>query len=215
MSLLWKRCPFCKRYILESHLINHVRVAHIKTTQDSKKFSFEDKILTTDDSGRIISLEEYAEIHGEVVNDRDRERRLLNIKPTKKDAQKNIFQEISQIEEKPQPRFNLPLKIECRYCHKFIEKNKIREHNILKHLDELPIKHRQEKKHPLPKLKKKKGGEPDIAPEGEQGNMAEAFKQAFNETRYGAKGMHHRHEWDGKFGSTPLHDDYDDESDSE
>ena len=108
-----------------------------------------------------------------------------------------------------------PLKIECRYCKKIVKKNKINEHNSLYHPDKLPASHKQDRNSLLPKHKKKHDGDVDIEPEGKLGNIAEAFKQAFNEIRYGAKGMHHRHEWDGKFGSTPLHDDYDDESDSE
>jgi hypothetical protein len=46
--------------------------------------------------------------------------------------------------------------------------------------------------------------------------VREAFRQAFDEPRDGSKGLGHmEREWDGKFGSFPLHDDYDDESDSE
>ena len=52
-------------------------------------------------------------------------------------------------------------------------------------------------------------------PENQEGNVAEAFRQAFDEKRDGSKGFGHmRREWDGKFGSFPLHDDYNDESDS-
>jgi hypothetical protein len=53
-----------------------------------------------------------------------------------------------------------------------------------------------------------------LAPEGEEGNIAEKLKQALSESRYGGKGMHHFHEPDGKFGSTPSYDDYGEDSDS-
>ena len=56
----------------------------------------------------------------------------------------------------------------------------------------------------------------DIVPDGQEGNIAEAFRQAFDEKRDGSKGLGHmRRESDGKFGSFPLHDDYSDESKSD
>lgn len=46
-------------------------------------------------------------------------------------------------------------------------------------------------------------------------NVAEAFHQAFDEKMDGGKGLGHmQREWDGKFGSLPLYDNYDDESGS-
>mgnify|MGYP001583569782 CR=1 FL=1 len=44
----------------------------------------------------------------------------------------------------------------------------------------------------------------------------EALNQSFDETRYAGKYLGHmRREWDGKFGSLPLYDDHDDESNPE
>ncbi len=47
-------------------------------------------------------------------------------------------------------------------------------------------------------------------------HIPESFIQSFDESRDGSKGLGHlAREWDGKFGSYPLHDNYDDESTSE
>lgn len=168
-----------------------------------------EKTFTTDDSGVLISIEEYASLHGETSN--SHERNYFDRDKTKNGDTESVFQKIVKVAKEPLKRVQKPQKIECRYCHKFVKRSKIGIHNQLHHPDKLPANYKLEKNPIPPKVKKKS----DIEPEGELGNMADAFRQAFNETRYGAKGMHHRREWDGKFGSTPLHDDYNDESGSE
>ena len=61
-----------------------------------------------------------------------------------------------------------------------------------------------------------KSDRPHLVPEGQEGNMGEAFRQAFNEKRDGSKDFaHFRRQWDGKYGSHPLHDDYSDESNAD
>lgn len=208
MNFPWKICPFCHKYVIESQYVGHVKAVHISPSAEN------DKILTTDDSGKIISLKEYAEIHGDVRSSEISEKRGINIKPFRQGHQENIFQKIAHIKEKHQPRHKGPLKIECRYCHQFIEKDKIGKHNLLKHPHELPVETGQQKRLLRPNSKED-NDDVILVPEGEEGNIAEKLKQALDESRYGFKGMHHRHEWDGKFGSTPLHDDYSDESDSD
>jgi hypothetical protein len=209
-----KKCQKCNQWFLEKDYFIHTR-----THYSAKNYSSDEKILTTDDSGVLISIEDYASLHGEVSSSASHERDYYDANIVKNKNTESVFQKIAQMASEPikkiQPfRKIKSKKLKCRYCNKFIEKDKINEHNNLYHPNEMPSKNTQEIHSLLPKHKKKNKNEPDIAPEGKLGNMAEAFKQAFNETRYGAKGMHHRHEWDGKFGSTPLHDDYDDESDS-
>jgi|GEM_PF-5813529 len=55
----------------------------------------------------------------------------------------------------------------------------------------------------------------ELFPENQEGNVAEAFRQAFDEKSDGSKGLgHFRREWDGKFGSYPLHDDDSGEKDN-
>lgn len=203
------QCKKCSQWFLEKDYANHLRTHH-----PVQNYSNNEKILTTDDSGVLISIEDYASLHGEPSSPAAYERNYYDSNKTKNKNTENVFQKIARMANKPFKRVQEPKKIKCRYCNKFVEKDKIREHDKLYHLDEIPLKYIQEKQPFLPKHKEKNESESDIAPEGKLGNMAEAFKQAFNETRYGAKGMHHRHEWDGKFGSTPLHDDYNDESES-
>lgn len=204
MTELRKECPYCKESVLEEHYIQHL-LSHLINAPESSKTSDNELVLTYDESGRIISLREFAKEYGDLSD--ESYDRYLNIHSNLKVESSNVFQKIANMEEKPENKPKQPLKIECRHCHKFIEKSKINDHNRSMH-----PKHNKTQQR---KQNKKEDSQPNIAPEGEFGNMAEAFWQAMDEKRYGAKGMHHRHEWDGKFGSTPLHDDYSDEADSD
>ncbi len=209
MRTQWMKCKICSQKFLEKDYINHLRTNH-----SAQNYSGNNKTLTTDDSGALITIEDYASLHGEPSSSASHERNYHDSNKVKNENAENVFQKIAQMINEPFKRVQQSKKIKCRYCHKFIEKDKISDHGKLFHPDKISSKFRQKGQSLPPEYKKENKGETDIAPEGKLGNMAEAFKQAFNENRYGAKGMHHRHEWDGKFGSTPLHDDYDDEADS-
>lgn len=207
MENRWVQCTHCKRWVIKKDYSDHVLRLHIPQNQGDKE-----KSLTTDDSGRLISLEDYAELHGEKINNVNKERDYHDGNNINLEKQTGIFQKIASIKELFKKK---PLKVECRYCHKLVKRIKIKQHIHIHHSDILHVENKQSKKQIPLRREKQKDSDPSIAPEGQLGNVAEAFKQAFNETRYGAKGMHHRHETDGKFGSTPLHDDYSDEADSD
>ncbi len=178
------------------------------TNEESSTHSY--RTLTTDDSGTIISMEEYASLHGETYS--KNENRLLNIKKSIPLESRKTFKEIANLKEQHLPK---QTKIRCIYCQKFIEKEKIKEHNNHAHPNEILFSPKRKLR--STNVNKQLKIKPDdfLAPEGKEGNIAEKLKQALDEARYGGKGMHHRHESDGKFGSTPLHDDYGDESDSD
>jgi hypothetical protein len=170
-------------------------------------------ILTTDDSGRVISLTDYASLHGENNSDGTGNRDRIKSVPRKPS---NLFQVIANLKEKYTPVISSRQpKIKCRYCQKFIEREKIKEHNNQAHPNETPFTPKYEVGAKRFEAQFKAKRDDFFAPEGQEGNIAEKLKQALDESRYGGKGMHHRHESDGKFGSTPLHDDYGDESDSD
>lgn len=204
MENRWVQCTHCKRWVIKKDYSDHIMRLHIPQNQGEKE-----NFLTTDDSGRLISLEDYAELHGGKIN---KERDYHDGNNINLEKQTSIFQKIADIKETKKKK---PLRVECRYCHKLVKRIKIKQHVHVHHSDKLNVENKQSKKQITLKREKQKESESSIAPKGQLGNMAEAFKQAFNETRYGAKGMHHRHETDGKFGSTPLHDDYNDEADSD
>jgi len=209
MRARWKKCKICNQRFHENDYANHLRVIH-----SIQNHSDNNKTLTTDDSGTLISIEDYASLHGEPSSSASDDRNYHDLNKSKNENTENVFQKIAQMVNEPFIRKKQSKKIKCRYCNRFIEKDQINKHDKIYHPDKISLKNRQEKHSIPPKHKKNNKSETDIEPEGKLGNMAEAFKQAFDETRYGAKGMHHRHESDGKFGSTPLHDDYEDESDS-
>lgn len=168
-------------------------------------------IFTTDDSGKVISLEEYASLHGE--DNSVNWDKIVNTKKPLPKEHRNLFQEIANLKESLPQRASS--KIRCIYCQKFIEKDKIKEHNNQAHPNEILFSPKNKTR--IKNLGAKRKSEPHnfLAPEGQEGNIAEKLRQALDESRYGGKGMHHRHESDGTFGSTPLHDDYGDESDSD
>lgn len=210
-----KKCPYCDKRLFGSDYTSHILKNHIEKVANSISTNPSD-LLTTDDSGIVIRMSEFADLHGEARIDFDWDKRYRNFKSALNMQGEKSFQKIAQSKEVHLPPSKQSLKIECRYCHKIIEKDKIKEHNALKHFDDLPSNSKPSyRKVQKPKEKDAETNDVTFAPEGEEGNIAEKLKQALDEPRYGAKGMHHRHEWDGKFGSTPLHDDYGDESDGE
>lgn len=204
------QCEKCKHWFLKKDYDNHLSKCYSTQFESNKE-----KILTTDDSGVLITIEDYAKLRGALSESEQSGRNYYD--SNMRTTSGNDFKKIAQMSNKPPapPQKNKQPLIECRFCDKFIEKEKIGEHNKLCHPDKLAEIYKQDKYISKLKHKKENQEDTDLAPEGKLGNIAEALKQALNEFRYGAKGMHHRHEWDGKFGSTPLHDDYGDESDSE
>jgi len=164
----------------------------------------------TDNSGKVISLADYVMLHGDPPVNYEN----LPPMPTNRLIPKtNIFKHIANSKDTVKPKSRKNKKVKCKFCQLYIYRDEIREHNLLNHPNESHLEH-----NPALTAKKGKGNFSDnqpLAPAGQEGNIAEKLKQALDESRYGGKGMHIRHEGDGKFGSTPLHDDYGDESDSE
>jgi len=104
--------------------------------------------------------------------------------------------------------------VQCPYCHSPVRRDRLRKH-VAKRCP----------KTVNPQMSRTKGRKPGVTvgdvqktgreTKGERTKL-EALRQSDHESRFGEKyvGQSHR-EWDGKFGSIPLHDDYGDEADAE
>ena len=103
---------------------------------------------------------------------------------------------------------------QCPYCHCAVRRDRLQKHVASR----CP-------KRAMPQAPRGKGTKPgmtdrDVQKTSRETNgertKLEALRQSDYESRFGEKyvGQSHR-EWDGKFGSIPLHDDYGDEADAE
>ena len=91
--------------------------------------------------------------------------------------------------------------VTCPVCHGNVTSKRLK-----KHLNKVHGASSETDK-PKPVTPVQRKNQEDIVPE--------SLYQDLSEKRDGSKGLGHmRREWDGKFGSFPLHDDYNDESDS-
>lgn len=115
----------------------------------------------------------------------------------------------SDMEEFASFQLNKKLLVDCPVC-----KVKVSSKRLNKHLNKV---HNASKKEILNSSGKKvTHNDLPLTTEDKANVLPESFYQDLDEKRDGSKGLGHmRREWDGKFGSFPLHDDYSDESNSD
>jgi hypothetical protein len=172
----------------------------------------------------LCDTNQYAKLKGDLRNSNRRSNRLANVTSNKKpEPQENIFAEIANMpkpKSKFKPRFKgrkRSKKIKCLYCNSIVNEKNIERHIRKVHPGEQPLSSATKKAELQNRRgRNSKSDRPHLVPEGQEGNMGEAFRQAFNEKRDGSKDFaHFRRQWDGKYGSHPLHDDYSDESNAD
>lgn len=151
----------------------------------------------TDDSGNVISLKEYIDLHCE----RPVHHQAIPGIKLYEEPDRNIFAEIAHMEEKPSPRLvNL---VRCEYCGVKVRRDNIGGHTIkVHHTSDLRFKSLEKSK----SHKQRRKAQSYISPAGQS---------RFPEDREKSDEMaHYRREGNGQFGSYPLHDDYGDEADA-
>ena len=223
------KCPECndefRLEVLDEHLNQAHGLSNLRSQKDSPKEVGDqpspEPRWTTDDSGVVISMEQKAKWYGDTHSSEERNKRLANVTLNKKrKPQENTYVEIAKMKE-TRPKSIFPksknYKVKCAYCGAIVFERNIKKHLKKVHPDKiLSEKKTKSKKNNKSKRKIPKSDRPHLVPEGQEGNVGEAFRQAFNEQRDGSRDFaHFRRQWDGKFGSHPLHDDYSDESNAD
>lgn len=105
---------------------------------------------------------------------------------------------------------------QCPHCKCSVRSDRLQGHILQKCSVGRKLKS-QANKSPRIKQRAKVEASPSIDPETQKTSLEEeALRQSFDEPIYGGKYLGHmRREWDGKFGSLPLYDDYEDEADAD
>ena len=224
-------CPKCNARVRKDRIEKHLRKVHGLSSEQrseihSKPTTKTGSRWTTDDSGVVITIEQWAKLHGE-INTRDRlDKRLANVSLKKKPRKRaSNFERIDDIpnrkvvppnsrtrkKDKNTPRRALK---KCEYCSASVRVDRMKKHLQKVHgVSSQAPKKLQGGKNKYHKANSSKHDHPYLAPEGQDGNIAAAFYDAFRESQDGSKGLGHmRRGANGQFGSYPLHDNYDDES---
>lgn len=151
----------------------------------------------TDNSGVLISRAEYAGLHGErPVNHKDH----FGMSAINTNA-RNIFAEIAKLDTYVDTKTVKML--ECEYCNTVVQWDEIGKHTRKLHrTSDLRFISAGERTLPVKQMRDSKGG-------------VTLYRSSLPDSIEKSNGMAQmRREGNGQFGSFPLHDNYDDESDA-
>jgi hypothetical protein len=227
----------------KQHNATSWHLKHVKPTVDmSKNRSNNNKteipnpdsqMYTTDDSGIVIPFEQWAALHGEGNSNSPLSHKHWNV-DSQKTEQTSAFASIKTETKGYVPQAK---RVICGECGKLFSIKNFNNHLIYDHgftnpnsvtpSENVTGTTNNSKKSKLkqsttgnnkPKRAENKqildiNISDNLVPTGQEGNMAEAFHQAFSEKRDGGKELMKR-EGNGMFGSSPYYDRYDDESGS-
>lgn len=180
-------CRYCGAYVHKSTMQQHIDLLHPNGQVVSKKT----KPLPPTSPQRRVRCE-YCRAS---IKESRMARHIRKAHPAKP---------IPSIQEtKPVPPVGL---VKCQFCSAFLKPANMEKHNRRLHRSQLkPSLHK-------PKQAKSASTKQDLSP-AERDTRAESVYQSDYEARFGGKYVgQYRREFDGKFGSTPLHDDYGDEA---
>ena len=184
-----KKCPICGQQV--RRLSKHIRKAHADSTALNDNLQTKEEISAT-----VPPDQSYREPDDTVT--------------TKKS--------IPTVEVSPRVPSKVTALVQCPHC-----KSPVRSDRLEKHIRTTCPARRMAKSESSKlsashaKLVAQQESVSNTSPTtGKTGIEEEALRQSLDEQIYGGKYLGHmRREWDGKFGSLPLYDDYEDEADAD
>jgi len=194
-------CPFCKAAIKPTKLIKHLVKAHpVKLGPALEVLEHAPSGLKNGNTSFISTVRKAPVLDRSKFDQTD-----IKVK--------KVFNAIEKENTSEQPGLTA-----CPYCPAKVNPAKMKKHITKMHPSKLPLYNKAQKRQQQAQKGKSelRRDKPGLGWKEEQVDALEALRQSFDEKRDGSKGLGHmRREGDGKFGSFPLHDDYNDESDAE